>query len=275
MIVLGLKCYSHATGAAILSDHEGSLKVVAIAEARLNRRKHSFSYPLMSIAYCLAGLGLNTLDEVDLICIDRHMEEWPDKDSQFGYNKALKRYHPRYDDNHRWNYLIEQSIKLDQSKCHLINHIDAHAASAYYASPFEEAAVLIAEGGTGIYYGRNKNLKIINYPISISQLKNKFFSIDEKTYAYKNLLLKENGLLLNKEINQQIYLTETELNIMKILIDNTVVKRETIRNKILNLNKDIDTKSLDSHLSRIRKKIKDVGLSIEILSINSSEIRII
>ena len=151
MIVLGLKCYSHDTGAAILSDHEGTLKVVAISEARLNRRKHSFSYPLMSIAYCLAGLGLNHLDEVDLICIDRHMEEWPDKDSQFGYNKALKRYHPRYDDNHRWNYLIEQSIKFDRTKCRLINHIDAHAASAYYASPYEEAAVLIAEGGTGIY----------------------------------------------------------------------------------------------------------------------------
>ena len=162
MIVLGLKCYSHDTGAAILSDHEGTLKVVAISEARLNRRKHSFSYPLMSIAYCLAGLGLNHLDEVDLICIDRHMEEWPDKDSQFGYNKALKRYHPRYDDNHRWNYLIEQSIKFDRTKCRLINHIDAHAASAYYASPYEEAAVLIAEGGTGIYYGQNKNLKIID-----------------------------------------------------------------------------------------------------------------
>ena len=162
MIVLGLKCFSHDTGAAILSDHEGTLKVIGISEARLNRRKHSFAYPLMSIAYCLAGLGLDNLDDVDLICIDRHMEKWPNKNSQVGYNKALKRYQPRYDDNHRWNYLIEQSIKFDQSKCHLINHIDAHAASAYYASPYTDAAVLIAEGGTGIYHGRGKNLNIID-----------------------------------------------------------------------------------------------------------------
>ena len=84
MIVLGLKCFSHDTGAAILSDHEGKLKVVAISEARLNRRKHSFAYPLMSIAYCLASLGLDSLDDVDLICIDRHMEIWPDRNSQFG-----------------------------------------------------------------------------------------------------------------------------------------------------------------------------------------------
>ncbi|HIF59790.1 MAG TPA: carbamoyltransferase [Rhodospirillales bacterium] len=162
MIVLGLKCFSHDTGAAILSDHEGKLKVVAISEARLNRRKHSFAYPLMSIAYCLASLGLDSLDDVDLICIDRHMEIWPDRNSQFGYQNALKRYQPRYDDNHRWNYLIEQSIKFDQSKCRLINHIDAHAASAYFASPFNDAAVLIAEGGTGIYHGQGSNLKIID-----------------------------------------------------------------------------------------------------------------
>ncbi len=162
MIVLGLKCFSHDTGAAILSDHEGKIEIFAISEARLNRRKHSFAYPLMSIAHCLASLGLDSLDDVDLICLDRHMEIWPDKTSQFGYQKALMRYHPRYDDNHRWNYLIEQSIKFDQSKCRLINHVDAHAASAYFASPFDEAAVLVAEGGTGIYHGHGLNLKIID-----------------------------------------------------------------------------------------------------------------
>ena len=81
MIVLGLKCYSHDTGAAIISDQGGSLKIYTIAEARLNRRKHSFAYPLMSIAYCLGALGLDSLDDVDLICIDRHMETWPEKGS--------------------------------------------------------------------------------------------------------------------------------------------------------------------------------------------------
>jgi carbamoyltransferase len=162
MIVLGLKCYSHDTGAAIVSDQGGTLKIHAIAEARLNRRKHSFAYPLLSIAYCLASLGLDSLDDVDLICIDRHMETWPEKGSQFGYQNALKRHHPRYDDNHRWSYLIEQSINFDPAKLRLINHIDAHAASAYFASPFDDAAVLIAEGGTGIYHGQGPELKIVD-----------------------------------------------------------------------------------------------------------------
>jgi carbamoyltransferase len=162
MIVLGLKCFSHDTGAAILSDHGDELKVVAITEARLNRRKHSFAYPLMSIAYCLEGIGLDNLADVDLICMDRHIETWPDKNSQFGYRRALNRYHPRYDDNYRWNFLIEQSINFDSTKCRLINHVDAHAASAYFASPYENAAVLIAEGGTGIYHGQGSELKIID-----------------------------------------------------------------------------------------------------------------
>jgi carbamoyltransferase len=162
MIVLGLKCFSHDTGAAIVGETNGRLAVHAISEARLNRRKHSFAYPLMSIAYCLEAFGLKSLDEVDLVCIDRHMELWPEPRSQYGYAAARARRHPRYDDNHRWNYLIEQTLQLDRAKVRLVNHVDAHAASAYFASPFDTAAVLIAEGGTGIYRGEGTSLHVID-----------------------------------------------------------------------------------------------------------------
>ena len=88
MLILGIKCYSHDTGAAILSDQGSKLEVCAISEARLNRRKHSFSYPLMSIEYCLRAFGLESLTQVDLICIDRHIETWPESNSQFGDDTA-------------------------------------------------------------------------------------------------------------------------------------------------------------------------------------------
>jgi len=162
MIVLGLKCFSHDTGAAIVAESGGRLVVHAVSEARLNRRKHSFAYPLMSIAYCLEALGLTSLDEVDLICVDRHMELWPEPRSQFGFQAAKARRHPRYDDNHRWNYLIEQTLKVDRAKVRLVNHVDAHAASAYFASPFDSAAVLVAEGGTGLYRGEGTALRVID-----------------------------------------------------------------------------------------------------------------
>ena len=58
----------------------------------------------------------------------------------------MKRHLPRYDDNHRWNYLVEQTLRVDQTKVQWINHVDAHAASTFYVSPFEQAAVLIVRG---------------------------------------------------------------------------------------------------------------------------------
>ena len=88
------------------------------------------------------------------------MEIWPEARSQFGYAAAAARRHPRYDDNHRWNYLIEQTLKLDWNSVRLVNHIDAHAASSYFASPFNEAVVLVAEGGTGIYHGQGTSLRV-------------------------------------------------------------------------------------------------------------------
>ena len=88
MLVLGIKYYRHDTGAAIFSDQACKVEVCAISEIRLNRRKHSFSYPLMSIDYRLRTFGLESLTQVDLIYIDRHIETWPETISQFGDDTA-------------------------------------------------------------------------------------------------------------------------------------------------------------------------------------------
>ena len=61
MIVLGIKAGGHDTGAAILREYRGGLNIVAIAEERLNRCKHSRQYPLMAIDYCLNAFGLKSV----------------------------------------------------------------------------------------------------------------------------------------------------------------------------------------------------------------------
>ena len=86
--------------------------------------------------------------------------------------------------------------------------------------------------------------------------------------------MKDNNTIVNKDNNKEIYITETEFNILKLLLTNKSVKKESIKKNILNLNIEIDTKSLDSHLSRIRKKIKNAGLKIEIIPTNISEIKL-
>ena len=114
----------------------------------------------------------------------------------------------------------------------------------------------------------------IFYPIRPSSLEKKYLSLKKIYFSYQDILLGKNNQLINISNNKEIYMTETENSIMKLLIENGTVKKDTIKKNILNLNIEIDTKSLDSHLSRIRKKIKKVGLLVEIISIDSFEIKL-
>ena len=70
MIVLGIKAGGHDTGAAILREYRGGLNIVAIAEERLNRCKHSRQYPLMAIDYCLNAFGVKSVSDVDVVAFD-------------------------------------------------------------------------------------------------------------------------------------------------------------------------------------------------------------
>jgi hypothetical protein len=119
-----------------------------------------------------------------------------------------------------------------------------------------------------------KNLNLIQYPINFLNFEKLLFSENEEKNLYMDTMLIKNNVLLNTVNKKQTYLTETELNIMKLLIKKITVSREKIKKEILNLNVDIETKSLDSHLSRIRKKIREVDLEIEILSPNPKEIKL-
>lgn len=120
--VLGIKCVGHDTGAALIVDGH----VIAIAEERLNRVKHSFNtFPQLSIDYCLSAFRLIPSD-VDMVVID-----------QVGLrNEALT----------KQAFHRETNNMFRKARIEIVNHHDAHAASAFFASPFEEAAVLVYDG---------------------------------------------------------------------------------------------------------------------------------
>ncbi len=120
--VLGIKIKGHDTGAALIAGK----RIVAIAEERLNRVKHSFNmFPHLSIDYCLEMLNVAAPD-LDLIVID-----------QIGHRSDL-----------RMKEIFERETKgrFEGVRIEVINHHDAHAASAFFASPFAEAAVLVYDG---------------------------------------------------------------------------------------------------------------------------------
>ena len=122
MNILGVKINGHDTGAALIFGED----VVAIAEERLNRVKHSPGmFPRLAIDYCLKKSKLKP-EEIDMILIDQ-------VNLRSG-NKLEDRFKK------------ETKNIFTKAKVHIVNHHHAHAASTFFCSPFEEAAVLVYDG---------------------------------------------------------------------------------------------------------------------------------
>ncbi len=120
--ILGVKITSHDTGAALLSQG----RVVAIAEERLCRVKHSTNiFPTLSIEYCVKTLGVVARD-LDLIVIDR---------VGFGAEEKVLRV-----------FKEKTGEMFSGVPIHTVNHHNAHAAAAFFCSPFTDAAILIIDG---------------------------------------------------------------------------------------------------------------------------------
>ena len=132
MNVLGLKVNGHDTGAAVFTGRS----IVAIAEERLTRIKHSPNiFPTQSVAYCLAKAGI-TPAEVHLIVYDvAGADELDVSEEDVPTSVVRSKLGPGF----------------EKTECARINHHDAHAAAAFFCSPFEESAVLIYDGRGSVF----------------------------------------------------------------------------------------------------------------------------
>lgn len=118
MKILGLHTMLHDTGASAIIDG----KVNSILEARLSRVKHSGAFPHLSIRYIMDMHNIRDINEFDVIAVDHLLR-----------NKK---------------HAAEEGIRETgfRGEIQFIGHHDAHAASAFFCSPFDEAAVLIVDG---------------------------------------------------------------------------------------------------------------------------------
>ena len=168
--ILGVNL-SHDCSACLLRN---GVPVVGINQERLDRVKHSvvedesgtqnIFVPQGAVQYCLeaAGLGLNDLD---LLVV--------------GTSTVLIWDEPQARNLTKADVCPQFPTLKDKSKIHLLSHHRSHAASALFASPFEEAAILIVDGGgsaiairgpcfspekierTTLYHGKGPNIKVI------------------------------------------------------------------------------------------------------------------
>ena len=188
--ILGISAFYHDSAAALVI---GGDIVAAAQEERFTRKKHDPAYPVNAIDYCLSEANIS-LDQVDYIAF---------YDKPFlKFERLLETYvafAPKGLQSFRmampvWlreklflkDMLIKEIKKVDKSfddsKLMFGEHHFSHAASAFYASPFEEAVVLTLDGvgewaTTTVAIGKGHKLNIvkeIHFPHSLGLLYSAF-----------------------------------------------------------------------------------------------------
>ncbi len=146
--ILGLSAYYHDSAACLLVDG----KIVAAAqEERFTRKKHDAGFPKNAALWCLkeAGLPLGKLDHVafydkPLVKFERLFETYLEYAPRgfASFRKAM----PLWISDRLWmSDRIGKDLGWD-GKVLFGDHHESHAASAFYPSPFEEAAILTMDG---------------------------------------------------------------------------------------------------------------------------------
>src|ERR1700687_2855129 len=148
MHILGINAYHGNSSAAIVSD--GRL-IAAVEEERFNRVKYAAGFPSAAIRYCLDAAGI-TLSEVDHIAIPRN--PWARLGTKLMYALKMPSFaRERAKVMARFVGIPEalaQAFDVSpdkiRAKFHRVEHHQAHLASTFFVSPFEQAALLSADG---------------------------------------------------------------------------------------------------------------------------------
>jgi carbamoyltransferase len=186
MRILGISAFYHDSAAALIDD--GRI-VAAAQEERFTRRKHDASFPHNAIAYCLeeAGIAADRLDHVvfydkPFLKFERLLETYialaPRGFRSFKMSIPLWLREKLFQKNLLTGELGKFSGDFDKSRLLFCEHHLSHAASAFYPSPFDSAAVLTMDGvgewaTTSAAMGDGHRLEIfqeIHFPHSLGLL---------------------------------------------------------------------------------------------------------
>jgi carbamoyltransferase len=198
MNILGISCYFHDAAAALLRD--GKL-IAAAEEERFSRKKHDYEFPRHAIDFCLRTGGMRSEDldcvvffEKPFVKFERlvlsSMQTFPR--SRRVFQDAMIAW---LGDKLWIKYLIQKSLGVPPDKIYFSEHHLSHAASAFFCSPFEEAAILTIDGvgewtTASIGIGRGSEIKLlkeIRFPHSLGLLYSAFtaflgFEVNEGEY---------------------------------------------------------------------------------------------
>lgn len=183
--ILGISAFYHDSAAAIVKDGE---IIAAAQEERFTRKKHDYNFPKNAIRYCLSAAGITASDldyvafyEKPLIKFERLLESYLAY-APLGSASFLKAM-PLWLKQKLWiPDVIQKELPHFKGKLIFPSHHESHAASAFYPSPFQEAAILTLDGvgewtTTSFGIGRDNDIRLdyeIKFPHSLGLLYSAF-----------------------------------------------------------------------------------------------------
>ncbi len=184
MNILGISAFYHDSAVALIIDG----KIVSAAqEERFSRKKHDHRFPNNAVDFCLAEAELS-IDDIDLVAFydkpflkfERILETYLTYAPK-GIKSFIKAM-PVWIKEKLWIKEIIKSELNYSGKILFSEHHQSHAASAFYPSPFQDAAFITFDGvgewtTTSIGVGENNNIKIIadiKFPHSLGLLYSAF-----------------------------------------------------------------------------------------------------
>ena len=198
MDILGISCYFHDSAAALVRD--GQL-VAAAEEERFTRKKHDYGFPHHAIDFCLEAGGIQSPDLDYVVLFEKPFLKF--ERLLLTSMQTFARSHGAFREamiswlgEKLWvKRLIQRRLRVPSAKILFSEHHLSHAASAFFCSPFEEAAVLTVDGvgewaTASLGVGRGSELRLleeIRFPHSLGLLYSAFtaflgFEVNEGEY---------------------------------------------------------------------------------------------
>jgi len=185
MYILGISCFYHDAAAVLLED--GTL-VAAAEEERFSRIKHDFGYPENAIRFCLQRAGITSRELDYVVFYEKPFHKFErilmTSLQSFPHSwKAFREAMVTWLGDKLWvKSLLKDRLGVEEKRILFTDHHLSHAASAFYPSPFEEAAILTVDGvgewaTASMGTGRGSRIQVtkeIRFPHSLGLLYSAF-----------------------------------------------------------------------------------------------------